>query len=43
VRWQDGKSKIVEVRRNFSIITVAQRLVRKKGEERALFIPQEAK
>jgi hypothetical protein len=33
VKWQDGKSKIVEVKRDFSIITVAQRLVRKKGEE----------
>jgi hypothetical protein len=33
VKWQDGKSKIVEVRRNFSIITVAQRLVKKMGEE----------
>jgi hypothetical protein len=33
VRWQDGKSKIVEVVKNFSIITVAQRLVKKMGEE----------
>jgi hypothetical protein len=33
VRWQDGKSKKMEVRRDFSIVTLAQRLVRKKGEE----------
>jgi hypothetical protein len=33
VKWQDGKSKKMEVRRDFSIITLAQGLVRKKGEE----------
>ena len=33
MKWQDGKSKIVEVRRDFSIITIAQRLVMKIGEE----------
>ena len=33
MRWQDGKSKRVKVRRNFSIIAVAQRLVRKMSEE----------
>jgi hypothetical protein len=27
----------------FGSITLAQRMVRKKGEERVLFIPQEAK
>jgi hypothetical protein len=30
--WQNGKSKKMEVK-NFSIIVLAQRLVRKKGEE----------
>ena len=33
MKWQDGKSKKMEVKRDFSIITIAQRLVRKKGEE----------
>jgi hypothetical protein len=33
MKWQDGKSKIVDVMRDFSIITIAQRLVRKNGEE----------
>jgi hypothetical protein len=33
VKWQDGKSKKMEVKRDFSIITLAQGLVRKKGEE----------
>jgi hypothetical protein len=33
VKWQDGKSKKMEVKRDFSIVTLAQRLVRKKGEE----------
>jgi hypothetical protein len=33
MRWQDGKSKKMEVKRDFSIVTLAQRLVRKKGEE----------
>ena len=42
MKWQDGKSKIVEVRRDFSIITVAQRLVRVGSEERDLFILGEA-
>jgi hypothetical protein len=32
VKWQDGKSKKMEVKRDFSIVTLAQRLVRKKGE-----------
>jgi hypothetical protein len=29
VKWQDGKSKKMEVKRDFSIITLAQRLVRR--------------
>jgi hypothetical protein len=33
VKWQDGKSKKMEVKRDFSIVTLAKRLVRKKGEE----------
>jgi hypothetical protein len=33
VKWQDGKSKKMEVKRDFSIITLAQRMVSKKGEE----------
>jgi hypothetical protein len=43
VKWQDGKSKKMEVKRDFSIITLAQGLVRKKGEERVLFIPWRGK
>jgi hypothetical protein len=37
VKWQDGKSKKMEVKRDFSIITLAQGLVRKKGEEASLY------
>jgi hypothetical protein len=33
VKWLDGKSKIVEVGKNFSVITVAQRMVKKMSEE----------
>jgi hypothetical protein len=33
VKWQDGKSKKMEVKRDFNIITLAQRMVRKKCEE----------
>jgi hypothetical protein len=31
--WQNGKSKKMKNERNFSIIVLAQRMVRKKGEE----------
>jgi hypothetical protein len=31
--WQNGKSKKMRNERNFSIIVLAQRMVRKKGEE----------
>jgi hypothetical protein len=33
VKWQDGKSKKMDVKRDFSIITLVQGLVRKNGEE----------
>jgi hypothetical protein len=33
VKWKDDKSKKMEVKRDFSIIILAQGLVRKKGEE----------
>jgi hypothetical protein len=39
-KWQEQEDGS---ERNFSIIILAQRLVRKKSEERVLFIPQEAK
>jgi hypothetical protein len=37
--------KVARARRwqEFGSITIAQRMVRKKGEERVLLIPQEAK
>jgi hypothetical protein len=33
MKWQDGKSKKMEMERDFSIITLVQRLVKKRGEE----------
>jgi hypothetical protein len=39
-KWQEQEDGIV---RNFSIILLAQRLVRKESVRRLVFIPQEAK
>jgi hypothetical protein len=37
VKWQDGKSKKMEVKRDFSIVTLAQRLVRKRVRRGSIY------